>query len=191
MKGVRITAGHLRGRVLPRVGGSGVRPVKSIIREVVFSWLGECIRGLNVLDAFSGTGIMGFEAYSRGAASVLSLDGSEVVLSHLKEQACILGGGKVRACKWFFPQKLEQVCQVKKIDLVFWDPPYPLLTLGQSVEWLRAQGFAGSEVLVYVEWPLSKNGSEKTASSHVEWVKASKSAGVGFGLLRLMGANKE
>ncbi|MCE7957512.1 MAG: 16S rRNA (guanine(966)-N(2))-methyltransferase RsmD, partial [Acidobacteria bacterium ACB2] len=70
---LRITGGHLRGRVLEGVP-AGVRPTASRVREALFSMVGQDLRGWSVLDAFGGTGLLALEAVSRGAAPVVVVE---------------------------------------------------------------------------------------------------------------------
>ncbi|HRD73741.1 MAG TPA: RsmD family RNA methyltransferase, partial [Aquimonas sp.] len=65
---VRIIAGKWRGTRLPVAAVNGLRPSSDRVRETLFNWLQFEIQGLRVLDAFAGTGALGFEAASRGAA---------------------------------------------------------------------------------------------------------------------------
>lgn len=67
---VRIIGGHWRGSKLPVVNVSGLRPTADRVRETLFNWLQSEVTGAHVLDLFAGTGALGFEAASRGAASV-------------------------------------------------------------------------------------------------------------------------
>lgn len=67
MTAVRITGGIARGRVLREPVGSGVRPTSARVREALFSMLGQDQRGQRILDAFGGAGLVGLEAWSRGA----------------------------------------------------------------------------------------------------------------------------
>lgn len=72
--GVRIIGGTLRGRVLPFGGDPNVRPMKDRVREAVFNLLADDVKGRQVIDLFAGTGVLGFEAISRGAATALLLE---------------------------------------------------------------------------------------------------------------------
>ncbi|NDY92252.1 16S rRNA (guanine(966)-N(2))-methyltransferase RsmD [Ideonella livida] len=71
---VRIIGGQLRRSVLPVADKPGLRPTPDRLRETLFNWLGQDLTGWRVLDAFAGSGALGFEAASRGAAQVLLLE---------------------------------------------------------------------------------------------------------------------
>lgn len=70
--GLRLTGGRARGRVLRQPVGEGVRPTSSRVREALFSMVGQDLDGLRVLDAFGGAGLLGLEAWSRGAEVVVT-----------------------------------------------------------------------------------------------------------------------
>ncbi|MFM8252387.1 MAG: RsmD family RNA methyltransferase [Planctomycetota bacterium] len=71
---VRIIGGSLRGRVLPFLGGDHLRPMKDRVREAVFNLLADNVKGTQVIDLFAGTGVLAFEALSRGATAALLLE---------------------------------------------------------------------------------------------------------------------
>jgi 16S rRNA (guanine(966)-N(2))-methyltransferase RsmD len=152
---MRIIAGSLRGRDLGAVP-DGVRPTSDRIRESLFSSLGD-VGGLQVLDLFAGTGALGLEAFSRGAASVTFVERSKRVgreltkkLSrfHLEDEKAIrvLAMEATRAIR-----RLE--ADQSTFDLVFVDPPYA----GDARETTLAALFGSSvlspEATVVVEGP--------------------------------------
>jgi 16S rRNA (guanine966-N2)-methyltransferase len=83
---LRIIAGELKGRRI-RVPAGDVRPTPDRAREALFAILGDSVHGSRVLDAFSGSGALGFEALSRGARSVLFVESDPHVLATLRENA--------------------------------------------------------------------------------------------------------
>jgi 16S rRNA (guanine966-N2)-methyltransferase len=146
---MRIITGNLRGRALPPLKGKGVRPTSSKTREALFNILGS-VEGFNVLDLYSGTGSIGFEAISRGASSATMVDISSKLLQIIKETAE----------KWKIAEKV--ICQrndvlrfamqtqqsPEKYDLIFADPPfgeeYPDLRI--FLPKLKEDGFAVFEM---------------------------------------------
>lgn len=118
---VRITGGALRGRVLGRVP-PGVRPTAGRVREALFSMLGQDLAGWSVLDAFGGTGLLGFEAASRGAAPVTIVERHRDTARRIQENAAALGLGP--------PDLLVRQGDARRVlaegrwDLVLLDPPY-------------------------------------------------------------------
>ena len=84
---VRVIAGSLRGSKLPVADLPGLRPTGDRARETLFNWLQNEIAGRQVLDAFAGSGALGFEAASRGAADVLLLERDARLANSLRESA--------------------------------------------------------------------------------------------------------
>lgn len=94
---MRIVSGRLRGRRLRAPAGAATRPTSERVREAVFSILGPPEDGTHVLDLFAGSGAMGLEALSRGAASVTFVDSGRPALAALEENIAALGvGGQAR-----------------------------------------------------------------------------------------------
>jgi 16S rRNA (guanine966-N2)-methyltransferase len=120
---VRLIGGLYRGRKLPVAERPGLRPTPDRVRETLFNWLGQDLTGWRVLDAFSGSGALGFEAASRGAAEVTLLEMDAVLVPALRAVKERLGAAAVRieraeALRWMAggaPQRFE---------LVLLDPPF-------------------------------------------------------------------
>jgi len=129
---VRIVGGTLGGREIARSVPRGVRPTTDRVREAIFSSLETrgAIRGARVLDLFGGTGAMGFEALSRGAARVDYVERNAKVAEAAKREATRLGLS-TQFVPWV--ESVEQVLQrnrIGEVDVVFADPPYEYLAFG-------------------------------------------------------------
>jgi len=83
---LRLIGGTHKRSKLPVPDRPGLRPTPNRVRETLFNWLGQDLRGWRVLDAFAGTGALGFEAASRGAASVVLLERDPALVTHLIRQ---------------------------------------------------------------------------------------------------------
>jgi 16S rRNA (guanine(966)-N(2))-methyltransferase RsmD len=120
---VRIIGGLWRGRKLPVADRPGLRPTPDRVRETLFNWLGQDLSGWRVLDAFAGSGALGFVAASRGAAEVLLLEADVPLLAALEAartrlQAAVVRVERADAIAWMrraAPQRFE---------LVLLDPPF-------------------------------------------------------------------
>jgi 16S rRNA (guanine(966)-N(2))-methyltransferase RsmD len=129
---VRIIGGHWRGSRLPVADAPGLRPTPDRVRETLFNWLGQDLTGWRCLDAFAGTGALGFEAASRGARRVL-----------LVEREGRLAEGLRRVKARLQADAVEVVCAPAlgvlqaqapgSFDLVFLDPPYGKGLLGPAL----------------------------------------------------------
>ncbi len=88
---VRIIGGRLRGRKLPGSDDSRTRPMKDRVREAVFNWIGPSLVGSYAVDLFSGTGVVGFEAISRGAARATLVERHFPTADQIRRNATALG----------------------------------------------------------------------------------------------------
>lgn len=125
MSRVRITGGEWRSRLIKVIESPGLRPTPDRVRETLFNWLGQDMDGLTCLDLFSGSGILGFEAASRGAAKVVMVELDRRVAATLRENAETLGTDRlelVRADALEFGALAAR--QGRSFDLAFLDPPY-------------------------------------------------------------------
>jgi 16S rRNA (guanine966-N2)-methyltransferase len=172
---VRIIAGEWRGRRIPIVAETEVRPTPDRVRETVFNWLQPRIEGARVLDLYAGTGALGFESLSRGAAEAWFVEQDPRLVEAIYAQADTFGA-KPRIVRQDAASFLRGAAP-QRFDLVFLDPPYalpvePLVELLPA--WLAAEG------VVYVERPLP-GGLPAVGGS--EWRKRSHAGAVEYGLL--------
>jgi len=122
---MRIIAGAFKGRRLAPVQGR-IRPTAAKVREAVFNILGDAVSGARVLDLFAGTGALGIEALSRGAAASVFVEDHPGALKVLRRNLAALGLGD-RAIVWPLPAlaALKKVAgRGERFGLVFLDPPY-------------------------------------------------------------------
>ena len=123
---IRITGGVLRGRLLRSPRGEAVRPTSSLVREALFSILGQRLEGLAVLDLFAGAGTLGIEAVSRGAGRVVFVDRDRRTAALLGVNAALLDGlAEVEILAMDVGRALLLLGRRgDPFDLVFLDPPY-------------------------------------------------------------------
>jgi 16S rRNA (guanine(966)-N(2))-methyltransferase RsmD len=129
---MRVIAGRLGARRLKAPAGKGVRPTSDRVREALFAMLGE-LDGARVLDLFAGSGALGIEALSRGAAGVVFVERDAAAVTVLKENLKTLqiepGEAEVRRADALGALR-SAGARKETYDLVFIDPPY-----GQAREW--------------------------------------------------------
>jgi len=119
---LRIVGGTWRSRRIRFPGGPELRPTPDRVRETLFNWLGPWVEGRKVLDLFAGSGALGFEALSRGAAEAVFVERSRVAADALKANADALGASGVSVV---CAEALNFLHRVEGgFDLVFIDPPY-------------------------------------------------------------------
>lgn len=122
MNSVRIIGGQWRRRVLKFPDSEGLRPTPDRVRETLFNWLGQDL-GWHCLDLFAGSGALGFEAASRGAAKVVMIEQAPRVLAALHANAEMIGAAS--AVEIRRGDAIQYLSSTKvKFDLIFLDPPY-------------------------------------------------------------------
>ncbi|MBI1896976.1 MAG: 16S rRNA (guanine(966)-N(2))-methyltransferase RsmD [Acidobacteria bacterium] len=121
---MRVIGGEFRSRRLKSVPGLDVRPTSDRLRETLFNILAPGIAGKVFLDAYAGTGAVGIEALSRGAARCIFIERNPDALRVLRDNLCSLGIGPERA--QVVAAKAGSAAARHEADIVFADPPYRL-----------------------------------------------------------------
>jgi len=125
---MRVVGGRLRGRVLAGPKSSAIRPTADRLRESLFNILahayGDPVAGARVLDLFAGTGALGIEAQSRGAAFTLFVDDGAEARALIRENVVAFGLGGVTRIFRRDATKLGPAHPVEPFSLAFLDPPY-------------------------------------------------------------------
>lgn len=146
----RIIAGKWRGRKISFDDAEGLRPTTDRIRETVFNWLQPFLVKSRCLDCFAGSGVLGFEALSRGAEKVIFLDQNEKTISNLKKNISALDAEAaelhcVDALQWLKLQNKET------FDLIFLDPPFATDLLVETCALLNQSSCLVDGAIIYLE----------------------------------------
>ncbi|MEJ2602977.1 MAG: 16S rRNA (guanine(966)-N(2))-methyltransferase RsmD [Gammaproteobacteria bacterium] len=148
---VRIIGGRWRGRRVSVPDVRALRPTADRIRETLFNWLTGRVAGSRIADLFAGTGILGLEALSRGAARAVFVERdrrlADGIEDHLREYGC--GDARViseDAYDWLARGVPEP------FDIVFLDPPYSHGRVAELCTLLADRGWLASDALVYLEY---------------------------------------
>lgn len=176
MNSLRIIGGQYRRRVLRFPDSEGLRPTPDRVRETLFNWLGQELDGWRCLDLFAGSGALGFEAASRGAAQVVMVEQAPKVLAALRENAEMLQNP--REVQIIRADALQYLASPKaKFDLIFLDPPFKKGWMARLEPLIPAA--LNEDGAVYVE-------AEHEIESLGEWrtVRHGKAGEVHFHLLR-------
>lgn len=179
---VRIIGGAWRGRRVAFPDAPDLRPTPDRVRETLFNWLQHDIAGTRCLDLFAGSGALGLEALSRGAAEALFVEASQKVAESLQgEIARLKAGPAARVLHVPADEFLRHPGE--PFDIVFLDPPFKSAVVGEYVARLAAGGWLKPEAFIYMESPRADGSPELPEGITLT---KSKSAGeVGYHLARV------
>ena len=172
MSRIRITGGTHRSRLIQVIDAAGLRPTPDRVRETLFNWLGQDLSGWRCLDLFAGSGILGFEAASRGAEEVVLVEkdarAQQTLRKHLAELQLpgvrIVGGDALK------------FISDARFDLIFIDPPYNKGWLDKVSPLLPQWAAADARLYVEAEYEIDALGAWRT-------VKCGQAGQVHFHLL--------
>lgn len=150
---LRIVGGKWRSRRIRFEDSEGLRPTPDRVRETLFNWLqGEIVQAV-CLDAFSGSGALGFEALSRGASKVIMVEMARKPFACLKENAALLGADGAHLVQgsvldWLQSRESQLP---EKLDGVFLDPPFHKDILPDVCKRLQERDLLKPDAFIYVE----------------------------------------
>jgi 16S rRNA (guanine966-N2)-methyltransferase len=175
---VRIIAGEYRGRRIGVPGVPGVRPTPDRVRETLFNWLGQRLDGLSCLDLFAGSGALGFEAASRGAARVVMVESDRAVAAGLEKTRAAFAASRVQVVRADALSYLA-ACR-ERFDVVFLDPPFRQNALPAVLGRLPARLAPGARIYVEAQAPVE---------GHPAWreLKRERAGQVSYQLLQWRG----
>ncbi|MEY3409099.1 MAG: Ribosomal small subunit methyltransferase [Pseudomonadota bacterium] len=177
---LRIIGGQWKRSKIKVIDKPGLRPTPDRVRETLFNWLGQDLTDWRCVDAFAGTGALGFEAASRGAKSVLMLEQDAQLVGLLSETQKRLSAGAVQVQKGDAMMALQRLAP-NSMDVIFLDPPF------ESSHFEKAL-LASAQALVpggwvYLEAPLAWQ-AQALAACGLQLVKYMKAGAVHAHLLQ-------
>jgi 16S rRNA (guanine966-N2)-methyltransferase len=146
---LRIIGGRWRGTRLIFPAIDAIRPSPDRVRETLFNWLQTPIVGASCLDLFAGSGALGFEALSRGAASVVFVDREPAIGRYLRETIVRLKAENAQAIVADAERYLATAAH--KFDVVFLDPPFGKGLTAQLFDVMVARDLLAAQAMVYLE----------------------------------------
>ncbi len=180
---VRIIAGRWGGRKL-RFLADGVRPTGDRIRETLFNWLAPHLPGARCLDLFAGTGVLGLEALSRGAAAAVLVERNRAVADEIAGQIAIL---EATHAKLLHADALRVDLAVHgPFDVVFLDPPFVAADAGAGLDLadlctlLESSGALANPCRIYIE--MDRNRALPTMPSNWRTVREKTAGKVRYAL---------
>ena len=175
---MRIIGGAWRGRVLHFPESAGLRPTPDRVRETLFNWLGQSLEGERCLDLFAGSGALGFEALSRGAAEVVMVESSRAAHRALRANAARLGSADRLRLVLGDALHCLNARMKGEFNVVFLDPPYGSGLLEAALERVpvilapRGRVYAESDVALAPPkpWRVWRQGRAGAVFYHLlEW----------------------
>ncbi len=170
---LRIVAGIWRSRLLQIAAVDGLRPTASRIRETLFNWLTPNIHGARCLDLCAGTGALGIEALSRGAAEVVFIENSHSAVTTLRQNLRSLqaSGAEIISAE---AQDFLAGSAPSEFDIVFMDPPFAADLHDELCRLLGARAWLAASAQIYIELDKQKPVPEMPDNWRVD---KSKTAG--------------
>lgn len=178
---LRIIGGSLHGSRIAVPDLPGLRPTPERVRETLFNWLAPVIQGARCLDLFAGTGALGLEALSRGAAQVDFVEADARLADLLRANLVRLK----RDARAHISDALRFLAQGgERYDIVFLDPPFAANLWGDAARVLEAHGRLKESAWIYVESP-----ADCTPDLPQNWAlhREGRAGEVGYALYRRAG----
>jgi 16S rRNA (guanine966-N2)-methyltransferase len=177
---IRIIGGEWRSRQLRVPAVQDLRPTPDRVRETLFNWLQFALAGARCLDLFAGTGILGLEALSRGAAAVTAVELDPAATTQLRRHGAMLGAAALDVQQRDAMAWLEQGPAGAAYDLVFLDPPYASRLQERCCALLQERGWLAPGARVYLEAAESLDAIALPASWRL--VRSKRAGDVHYGL---------
>ena len=177
---VRVIGGAWKKSKLPVADRPGLRPTPDRVRVTLFNWLGQTLAGWRCVDAFAGSGALGFEAASRGATEVVLLERDPVLVASLAATRQRLGAEAVRIERADALQWMARA-SAASFDVVFLDPPFDSPLLAPAL--VAAARIVATGGFVYAEGPAPGDPLAVAAAGLEPW-RAGRAGAVHFALMR-------
>ncbi|MCG6897320.1 MAG: 16S rRNA (guanine(966)-N(2))-methyltransferase RsmD [Thiocapsa sp.] len=186
---LRIVGGRFRGRRLPVPTEPGLRPTSDRIRETLFNWLAPVLPGARCLDAFAGSGALGFEAASRGAGQVILVESAAAVVRQLQANLQRLGAEGIEivhgdVLRWLGGNG-------RPFDIVFLDPPFAQHLWSSAIARLARADWVKDGTRVYLEAPLRTGFPDLPPDWHLVRDKTAGQVRYGLVVVRQLSATGE
>ncbi len=179
---LRIIGGQFRGRKLSFESAQGLRPTLDQVRETLFNWLSADIHEAKCLDLFAGSGALGFEALSRGAASITFVDNNTNAINNIQNNLHILCANQLKNQSHCIKQTAEHFLKNtnEQYDIVFLDPPYELGFIKRTLE--KLQPVLAPNALIYIE--MESSLPIEFLNNAWQTIKMKSSSRLSYGLIR-------
>jgi 16S rRNA (guanine966-N2)-methyltransferase len=171
---VRIISGRFRGRKLPVLDVQGLRPTTDRNREMLFSWLMACTSEASCLDAYAGSGGLGFEALSRYAGNCTFIELDKNVAKNIADNIQLLGLSTQQA-KIIQGNTLDVLNNLNEsYELIFLDPPFNQNLLPKTIESIVGKSLLAIEGVIYIE--CEAQGNDYVVPENWQLIKEKRSS---------------
>lgn len=176
---VRIIAGCWKGRKIPVIKKESVRPTPNRVRETVFNWLQDSLPGSRCLDLFAGSGVLGIESVSRGAAYAAIVDLDSEVVELLKSQLELL---ETDVVDLICGDSIDYIFNTEQqFDIVFLDPPFQKFDLNKLLDQVESANILKPHAMIYME--CLRGHLPQKLPSNWKWRRQSRASQVAYGLI--------
>ncbi|MFM8333696.1 MAG: 16S rRNA (guanine(966)-N(2))-methyltransferase RsmD [Candidatus Methylumidiphilus sp.] len=146
---LRIIGGVWRSRKIRFPDAPGLRPTPGRVRETLFNWLRQDLEGLNCLNLYAGSGVLGFEAASRGARRVVQVERDTAACLAMRQNSALLQADAVDVVSSEVARFLQNPAEA--FDVVFLDPPFRQDRASADCRRLESQGWLADDARIYIE----------------------------------------
>ena len=184
----RISSGLFKGLKFKFPSSEGLRPTKSIVKDTLFNWIQFSISGSKVLDLFSGSGSLAFEAISRGAMSVTIVEKDKTVFGSLKKNSNNLNTDTSIQLINDDALNCIEIIKNTRFDIIFLDPPFFKNYLESCLSKMEVNQIIGKKSKIYIEseFEISDDFLKKNLVSSFELKKNKKSGDVYYSLVEIL-----
>lgn len=148
---LRIIGGHYRGRKFQIPSVPGLRPTPDRVRETLFNWLASVVEGARCLEPFAGSGFLGFEALSRGAAEILFVEKELISIREIQKHLSQLQASAVTRVIHSTAEEYLTQTPATPFDIAFLDPPFRHNLIHPVSHILENYGWLAPEAYIYIE----------------------------------------
>ncbi len=178
---LRIIGGTWRGRRLRFPPTPEIRPTPDRVRETLFNWVAARVPGARCLDLFAGSGALGLEALSRGAAHVTFVERDLAAAGEIRARLADWGA-RAASVEHADARSFLERQPASPFDIVFLDPPFASTLLAEVTARLEQGGWLAGAALVYVECPADSGAAGAPVPAAWTLLKAKRAGEVGYHL---------